>query len=227
MLRAPAPAIRCFIIIELRLLARPVLGARHSHSPGPPGALCWQQRLRRQGRGTAARSRRPMTAQRRGRWRRRRGPRPAARHSQSGPAPGRTDQSAVAEPQPTAEHRGQGRSWAQLGAEAKGSGAFLPARLRPWPGPRLLPHGNAGRVASHLMLRLLSRAMGEVLRLRTQKWAFLQHARSNAYCEQGTRVRAPGRGQGADVRWTLRTVLPSRGRFTVGQLIEPSLVQRP
>lgn len=134
-LRAPAPAIHCFIIIELRLLAQPVLGARHGHSPGPPGALCWQRQLRRQGRGTAARSRRPMTAQRRGRWRRRRGPRPAARHSQSGPAPGRTDQSAVAEPQPTAEHRGQGRSWAQLGAEAEGGGAFLRAGSAPGLGP--------------------------------------------------------------------------------------------
>lgn len=39
-LRAPAPAIRCLILVELRLLTRPVLGARHGHSPGPPGALC-------------------------------------------------------------------------------------------------------------------------------------------------------------------------------------------
>lgn len=82
-LRAPAPAVGRLVLVELRLLALLVPGARHSHSPSPPGALCW----RRRGRGTAARSRRPMTAQRRARRRRGRGLRRAARHSQSGPAP--------------------------------------------------------------------------------------------------------------------------------------------
>lgn len=39
-LRAPAPAISRLILVELRLLTRPVLRARHDHSTGPPGALC-------------------------------------------------------------------------------------------------------------------------------------------------------------------------------------------
>lgn len=84
-LRAPAPAGRRLIVFELWLLARPVFGARHGPSPGQPGALRWR---RRQGRGTAARSRRPMTARPRARPRRRRGSRPAGRHSQWGRAPG-------------------------------------------------------------------------------------------------------------------------------------------
>lgn len=157
-LRAPAPAIRCFVFVELRLLAGLFLGARHGQSPGPPGALCWQRRLRRQGRGTAARSRRPMTAQRRGWWRRRRGPRPAARHSQSRPAPGPFKPISGRR---AAANRGAPGAGPQLGAAGRGSAGRrrVPSPLRPRPGPRRHPQGSAGCGASHLRFGLPSSAM--------------------------------------------------------------------
>lgn len=168
MLRAPAPAIRRLVLVDLRLLARPVFGARHSHSPGQPGALCWRRRRRRRqlwGRGIAAISRRPMTAQSR------RGcggggglarPRVTANR---GPRRGHVSQSATSEPQPTAARGGQVRSWRSWVRKLWGGGASVPVtlclRLRLRPGRQ--PHGNSGSVVAHLGLGLLTGAKGRGL----------------------------------------------------------------
>lgn len=47
----PAPALRRLVLVQLRLPARRVLGARHGPSPGPPAALCLRQRRRPRNRG--------------------------------------------------------------------------------------------------------------------------------------------------------------------------------
>lgn len=44
---APAPALHRLVLVQLRLPARRVLGARHGPSPGPPAALCLRLRRRR------------------------------------------------------------------------------------------------------------------------------------------------------------------------------------
>lgn len=171
--------------------------------PGPAGALCWQRRQRLQGRGTAALSRRPMTAQRRGWWRRRRGPRPVARHSQSEPAPG---QRRPVSGRGAAANRGAPGVGPQLGAAGRGSeGRWrVFARLappRPVHGARLTERRAAAPPTSVSFYRPVQWA--EVFRRQSQKPAFLQHARSGAYCVQGTRgrwAREPALGGHLDTR---------------------------
>lgn len=101
-----------------------------------------------------------MTAQRRARRRRRRGPRPAARHSQSGTAPGpRWPISG----RRAAANRGARGAGAQLGAAGHGS----VGRRRVPPGSSPPParassrrHGRSGRGTAHLALGLPAGAMG-------------------------------------------------------------------
>lgn len=170
-LRAPAPAVRRLVLIELRMLVWPVLGARHGHRPSLPGAL----RCRLHGRGTAARSRRPMTAQRRARRRHGRGLRQVARHSQSGPAP--QPQGPIGGRR-AAANRGAGggvaagRSWARK--RGAGCASRLPCSAPSRPGPGL---SGASRRRSPPPPGRIGRCGG---RRPGQSLAFLGHSPSSA-----------------------------------------------
>ncbi|XP_032206259.1 uncharacterized protein LOC116594826 [Mustela erminea] len=101
-----------------------------------------------------------MTAQRRARRRRRRGPRPAARHSQSGTAPGpRWPISGLR----AAANRGAREAGAQLDAAGHGSVGLrrVPPRSDPPPaGALCLSRGNRGRGSTPVALGLPACVMG-------------------------------------------------------------------
>ncbi|XP_045300210.1 uncharacterized protein LOC123580033 isoform X2 [Leopardus geoffroyi] len=136
-----------------------------------------------------------MTAQRRARRRRRRGPRPAARHSQSGTAPGpRWPISGLR----AAANRGAPGAGAQLGAAGHGSVGRrrVPARRGSPPAGASVPAPTEMPAVAPPISRSVCRPVQwvEAVRHRTQKRAFLQHALSSASCVQGARVEGAGPG---------------------------------
>ncbi|CAD7669248.1 unnamed protein product [Nyctereutes procyonoides] len=129
-----------------------------------------------------------MTAQRRARRRRGRGPRPAARHSQSEAAPGSRWPISGRR---AAANRGARGAGAQLGAAGHGSAG----RRRGPPRGGRPPAPAPAPPTSRSVCRPVQWA--EVLRRRTQTRAALRRALSSASCAPRARVEGAGRGPGS------------------------------
>lgn len=140
----PAPALRRLVLIQLRLPARRVLGARHGPSPGPPAALCLRRRRpRNRGEITPPNDRPALGAAAGAGPRRGRASQPIGTRALAAPG-----QSQASGPQPTAAPGGgvaAGRSWARKGGPVcasplrpvGSSAAPEPESRSPCSGPRL------------------------------------------------------------------------------------------